>query len=186
VSTARPLTANQQVFVDELLIDNNATRAYGVAYPDAAAKSRESGGARMLRNAKVAAAIATARKARSKRTEIKADHVLTEIACVAFSDIGDVLDFSGDAMRLRAPSTIPKRARRAIASVKVKRYVEKGTDDEVEVIEFKLWNKTDALRLAAQHLGMLVQKVEMTGKDGQPLIPIETIRAALADAGMKE
>lgn len=57
--------------------------------------------------------------------------------------VGEILDFTGDVPKLKPACQIPEHARRAIASVKVKRYVE-GTGDkarEVEVTEFTLWNK---------------------------------------------
>jgi phage terminase small subunit len=51
--------------------------------------------------------------------------------------------------------------RKLIASVK-------KTKDGIEV---KMRNQDEALSYLAKHLGMLVEKRELTGKDGKPLLP---------------
>ena len=58
------------------------------------------------------------------------------------------LDFTGDVPRLKPANMIPESARRAISGMKVKRYMEGRGEDarEVEVIEFKLWPKVEAMR----------------------------------------
>ncbi|WP_375183503.1 terminase small subunit, partial [Marinobacter sp.] len=68
------LTPRQQRFVDEYLIDLNATQAATRA--GYSAKTAASQGERLLRNVDVAAAIAAAKKARTERTEVDADYVL--------------------------------------------------------------------------------------------------------------
>lgn len=165
----RKLTPKEQRFVEEYLIDLNASDAYRRA--GYTGKNANVIAPRMLAKAGIAAAIAEAKKTRSERTQITVDRVLREQSYLALSDIGDVLDFSGDTLRLRTPSQIPEHARRAIASVKVKRYVEGAGDDglEVELTEFKLWDKKGALVDIGKHLGMYVEKHEHTGKDGEPL-----------------
>lgn len=55
--------------------------------------------------------------------------------------------------------------RKLIASVK-------KTKDGIEV---KMRNQDEALAYLAKHLGMLVEKRELTGKDGQPLTPATII-----------
>jgi phage terminase small subunit len=148
------LTPKQQRFVREYLIDLNATQAaIRAGYSE---KTAYSIGNENLRKPEIAAAIQAAQAARSRRTEIDADQVLLGLAQLANSDIGDILDFSADLPRLRPASAIPAAARRAIASVKVKRHGEKTGDDAqvVEVQEFKLWDKLAALRELALHLGL--------------------------------
>lgn len=61
------MTKNQKIFVDEYLIDLNATRAYKKAYPNI--KSDETAavnGSKLLRNTKVAAEIEKRMKDREK------------------------------------------------------------------------------------------------------------------------
>ena len=86
------MTDKQRRFVDEYLIDLNATRAYMTAYPTIKClHTAESNGSRLLRNAEVLAYIQDRQQARQDRTEITQDMVLREIASFAFaSDPGAV------------------------------------------------------------------------------------------------
>jgi phage terminase small subunit len=184
---ARPLTPKQQRFVEEYVVDGNATAAYKRAgYRAKTDKVAAANAAALLANHKVAAAIAAARGDLTARAEVTADRVLAELDTLALSDVGDVLDFTGNVPRLKPPSAIPESARRCLASVKVKRYTEGAGDDalEVEVTEFKLWDKVAALRLALQQRGLLKNVHEHTGKDGRPIAFIEVAcEAEGADRG---
>jgi phage terminase small subunit len=151
------LTPRQAAFVREYLIDLNATAAYKRAGYKAQGRSAENAASRLLGSVGVRDSIADAQAKRACRTEIKADRVLQEVARLAFSDLGGITDFTGDRHRLKPPKEITEDARRAIASVKVKRHIE-GTGQsarEVEVLEFKLWPKNDALDKLMRHLGLL-------------------------------
>lgn len=162
----RGLTARQQRFVEEYLIDLNATAAAGRAgYSD------PNFGRQLLTNPNVADAISAALEVRKKTAQHTADDVLKELAMLAFSDIGQIMDFGSESIRVRSAKDIPESARRALASLKVKRYLEGHGEDakEVEMLEFKMIDKLQALVKYGQHLGMFKDKVEHTGKDGGPI-----------------
>ena len=163
-----PLTAKQQRFVEEYLIDLNASAAARRA--GYSARRADEIGYENLRKPQVKAAIDAAQAERSQRTQVTADQVLKEAALVAFSDIGEVLDFSGTEPKLRPASAITEAGRRAIRGIKVKRYTEGKGDDarEVEVTEFSLWPKSTAIEQLMRHLGLY--------KDRDPL---EVLLAAL-------
>ena len=72
----RKLTAKQERFVEEYLIDLNATQA--AIRAGYSAKAAHVTGSRLLTNAKVAAAIAAAKQERSKDTKIDAAWVLKQ------------------------------------------------------------------------------------------------------------
>lgn len=72
------MTPKQRRFVDEYLIDGNATRAAKAA-GYAGGQSAEVTGHRLLRNPKVAAAIADGERQRQKRTQIDQDWVINKI-----------------------------------------------------------------------------------------------------------
>ena len=152
------LTPKQRRFVEEYPLDLNATQA--AIRAGYSAKTADKIGTQLLGKTSIKAAIAAALAERSKRTEVTADRVVRELALVAFSDVGDLLDFSGDGLTLRPACQVPERARRAVSSVKVRRQVEgKGEDArEVELIEFKFWSKTDALDKLARHTGVYPAK----------------------------
>ena len=159
------MTPKQQRFVDEYLIDLNATAAYKRAGYKSVGNSAEVSAARLLRNVQVAAAVKAAQDARSRATDVTAKQVLAEIALLAFSDIGQILDFSGTDVTLRPANEIPESARRALSSVKVKRQLEGSGDAarEVEVVEFRLWPKLEALEKMAKHLGLLKEHHHFSG-----------------------
>ncbi|MCK5679577.1 terminase small subunit [bacterium] len=83
------LTHMQQRFVEEYMVDNNASAAARRAgYCE---KTAESQGSRLLRNVKVATALTDAREQQQERTQITADSVLHDLAYVhlALQRVGD-------------------------------------------------------------------------------------------------
>ena len=87
------LTEKQQRFVDEYLIDLNATQA--AIRAGYSAKTADVQGSRMLGNVKVQQAISEAMAERSKRTGINQDRVVLELAKIALVKITDVVDSKG-------------------------------------------------------------------------------------------
>ena len=89
------VTPKQQRFVEEYLIDLNATAAYRRAGYVAKGNAAEVNAARLLRNAQVQAAIVEAKAARSAETGINAAWVLQRLADEAFADMADLYDEIG-------------------------------------------------------------------------------------------
>jgi phage terminase small subunit len=84
------VTPRQKAFVDEYLIDlNGAQAAVRAGY---SAKTAEVQGSRLLGNAKVAIAITAAKAARSERTKVDADWVLSRLHEEAEADVNDLYD----------------------------------------------------------------------------------------------
>lgn len=118
-------------------------------------RSAEVTASRLLRNAKVAAAITEAQKARSERTEITQDRVLQELAAMAYYDPADLVSTP-----MNGPADIaklPEHVRRAIIGW--------GWDRHGN-FTLKLSRKTPALDLIGRHLGMFVEKHEHAGPGG--------------------
>lgn len=166
MAEARKLTPKQEAFVLEMLKSpGNAAAAYRRAgYAASSDHVASVCAAQLLAKPVISSAIEEARQERRERALIDADSVVKELALVALSDVGDVLDFSQAEPRLRPANLIPEAARRAISSVKVRRYVEGSGEATrtVEVVEFKLWNKLTALAKLMPHVGL---------KDDAPLLP---------------
>ena len=157
------LTARQRRFVDEYLVDVNATQA--AIRAGYSARTANVSGCENLTKPNIAAAIITAMQARAQRTQITADRVLEELAVIAFSDIRDfTVDDSG---ALELTEGAPDDAWKAVSSVKHR--ISRAGGVTTREIEIRLWSKPDAIRLAMQHLGMLVQRTEVTGANGGPL-----------------
>lgn len=149
------LTPKQKLFVDEYLIDLNATQAaIRAGYsPNNADKI----GSELLGKTRVSDAISKAMAERSRRTGINQDRILMELAKIALVNPANVVDFDEATI---LDSALPEDLA-AVASVKVKRFPTK--EGEGIEREIKFYDKTKALDLAGRHLGMFKDKLEFSG-----------------------
>lgn len=149
------MTKKQKRFVEEYLIDLNATQAaIRAGYsPDTAQQM----GSENLSKPVIKNVIDKAIAERSRRTGINQDRVIQEIAKLAFLNPIDVIDMD--------EATIKGEANRddtaCIASVKVK--VIPGEDGNITEREVKTYDKLKALELLGKHLGMFTDKLKMEG-----------------------
>ena len=155
------LTAKQKKFVEEYLIDLNATQAaIRAGYSPNTAQEQSS---RLLSNVMVKNEIDKAMAQRSRRTGISQDRVLRELAKIAFVNPNDVINFSDATVKMTSEENLA-----AIASVKVKKIPgEYGDATEREV---KLYDKLRALDLLGRHLGMFKDKIEINGDMGVKIV----------------
>jgi phage terminase small subunit len=160
------LTARQQRFVEEYLVDLNATKAAERAgYSPRAARMH---GSRLMMNDDIAGAIFEAQQARARRTDITADRVVQELAVIAFSDLGEVFDNESGTLRMRRFSEMSEHVRRALESVR-EQPTEKGV-----ILSVKLHSKVAALKMLADHLGMdAPKKVRVDGNLGMRVLTPE-------------
>lgn len=156
------LTEKQQRFVEEYLIDLNATQAaIRAGYSPKTAKDI---GCENLTKPNIRACIDKEIAERSKRTGINKDRVIRELARLAFVNANDVIDI--DEATLKADATTDDTA--AIASVKVKTIPTK--EGEGVEREIKLTDKLKALELLGKHLGMFKDKLEIQGS-----VPVQIV-----------
>lgn len=145
------MTKKQKRFVEEYLIDLNATQAaIRAGYSPHTAKDI---GCENLAKPNIAAAISQAMAERSRRTGINQDRVLQELARIGFAKITDVVD--PETAKIRADASDDDLA--CIQSIKIKPS-EFGTEREV-----KLYDKKSALVDLGKHLGLFKDKVELNG-----------------------
>jgi phage terminase small subunit len=171
----QPLNERQSRFVEEFCKDlsDAAAAAVRAGY---AVKGAKEAAYRLRALPNVAAAIEQRLGIITARNDLDVDSVVDELKRVAFSDIGDILDMTGEVPKLKAAKDIPLAARRAISSVKVRRVLDgKGKQArEVEIIEFRLWDKNPALEKAMKYLGML--------KDASPIVnTVNVVRVEIVD-----
>jgi phage terminase small subunit len=95
-----------------------------------------------------------------KQTEVTILRTVTELARIGYADPKDLFDENGDLIEIK---NINEDTRRAIASVEVETRNEgKGEDKQVvNTTKIKFWNKNDALKTIATHLGMLVERLRV-------------------------
>ena len=146
------LTEKQQRFVEEYLVDLNATQA--AIRAGYSVKTADVQGSRMLGNVKVQSAIGEAMALRSRRTGINQDRVVLELAKIAFVKITDIVDSSGKIKEDAKPEDLA-----CIEAVKYKSSsMDNGSSVEREV---KISPKLKALELLGKHLGMWNDKVDV-------------------------
>lgn len=146
------LTEKQQRFVDEYLIDLNATQA--AIRAGYSVKTANEQGAQNLAKVSIQQAIAEQMADRSRRTGVNQDRIVLELARIAFAKITDIVDSEG---KIKSTATDDDLA--CIESVKYKGS-ESETSSSVER-EVKLSSKLKALELLGKHLGMWNDKLDV-------------------------
>lgn len=186
------LTARQRRFVEEYLVDLNATRAaIRSGYAESGARTE---GARLLANADITDAIAAAQEIRSKRVRITQDQVLRELAKIGFADIRKVMRWTGTASQTEVieelegqPHGGALKRSRAVSTIELLGSDEIDDDtaaaisevsDTANGIRIKFHDKKGALVDIGKHLGMFVDRHEYSGPDGAP---IEVVQAKSRD-----
>lgn len=167
------LTPKQQRFVEEYLVDLNATEAAKRAgYSEKTAYSQ---GQRLLKNVEAQKYIEQRMKDREKRTEITQDKVLQELSKIAFAsgtDFAKVVEksfmkpiFDNDGNKINEEEVfykdveliltddLPEEKKKAIAAIKQTKFG----------IAIESCDKVKALELLGRHLGMFTDKVEHSG-----------------------
>jgi phage terminase small subunit len=166
------LTPKQQRFVDEYLIDLNATQAaIRAGYREKAAYAT---GAENLRKPLIAAALTEAMKAREARTEITQDRVLDELAKIGFADIRKAVKW-GDGIAVTNPESGEIEVSNGVSLIGSEEIDDATAASISEVsqtaqgIKIKMHDKRAALVDIGRHLGMFKDKLEHTGLDGGPI-----------------
>lgn len=176
------INQRQERFVQEYLIDLNATRAAIKA--GYSKKSAATIAVQLLNKKQVSKAILEAQQKRELKTNITQERVLFELAIIAFSNMPDYLSVDEDtgAVRVKGFDSMPKDASRAIESVKENRSVSEDSKGDRSIIfekfEFKLHSKIKALELLMQHLGMLGKPGNDKETDNEKVIDALKIIAA--------
>lgn len=149
------LTDKQKKFVEEYLIDLNATQAcIRAGYNVKDSQQASEIGCQLLKKTQVSNAITVAMAERSRRTGISQDRVVNELAKIAFVNMLDVVDEEG-----RIRSTASQDDLACIESIKHKESSSiNGDSTEREV---KIASKLKALELLGKHLGMWNDKLDV-------------------------
>lgn len=147
------LTDKQQRFVDEYLIDLNATQA--AIRAGYSVKTANEQGAQNLAKLSIQTEISRKMAERSRRTGVNQDRVVMELAKIAFVNATDVIEIEDATVKDGA--TADDTA--AIQSVKVK--VIPTKEGEGVEREIRLNDKLKALELLGKHLGMWNDKLDV-------------------------
>lgn len=166
------LTKKQKRFVEEYLIDLNATQAaIRAGYSTDTAKAI---GCENLTKPNIKEYIDKAIAERSKRTGINQDRVIRELARIAFVNAAKVIDTKDATIKEGASDDDTA----AIQSVKVKSFGEDGVEREI-----KLADKIKAMELLGKHLGMFQNNLSVTLETSEKL---DDIISQLGGEGLEE
>lgn len=165
------LTKKQKRFIEEYLIDLNATQAaIRAGYkPD---NAQQMGSENLLKPV-ISDAIAKAMAERSRRTGINQDRVLLELARIGFAKITDVVDPA--TAKIKDGASEDDLA--CIQSIKIKPN-EWGTEREV-----KMYDKKAALVDIGRHLGMFKDKMNINLETSEKL---DDIISQIGSEGLDE
>jgi len=159
------LTDKQAMFVKEYIVDLNATQAaIRAGYSEKTARQIAS---EHLSKPNIQDSIQAEMDARSERTEITQDMVLKELALIGFMDIRKAFDKDGQLLPIHK---LPEEVARAIGGID-HQTIGTGSDAIGMTSKIKIIDKKGSLELLGKHLKMFTDKTEITGADGQPLVP---------------
>lgn len=150
------LTNKQKKFIDEYLVDLNATQAaIRAGYKEKAAYRT---GAENLRKPQIQEEIQRRMQERQQRTEVTQDMVVKELAAIAFARATDYVEIRSNGVCstvvIKPTTDLSDQQIRAIAGIK----------EGANGIEIKLNDKEKALELLGRHLGMWNDKIKVDGE----------------------
>lgn len=145
------LTDMQRRFVEEYLLNpSSATKAARLAgYSETTAPQMAS---ELIHNPRIIEAMEEFRSASAERVGLTHDRILLELARIAFSNPGDIINLD--------PELLSEEQLKAIGVEVIIRQTQKGP---VKDIKLKSVDKAPILQLLGKHLGMFRDKVEVSG-----------------------
>ncbi|TEE71863.1 terminase small subunit [Pseudomonas aeruginosa] len=145
------LTKKQRLFVEEYLVDLNATQA-AIRAGYSTRRAAEIG-YQLLQRPEVAQAIQAAMAERSKRTEVEADYVIRRLREIDEMDVLDILEDDGSFRSIR---DWPKAWRQFLSGIEIAELFEGRGDDRriAGVLRKVKWpDKLRNLELLSRHVG---------------------------------
>ncbi len=155
------LKNRRQRFVDEYLVDLNATQA--AIRAGYSVKTSKMQGSRLLTNDDVQADIADRQAKRAKKVGVTAEEVIAELRKLAFFDVRKFFDAEGRPVAL---VDLDDNTAAAVVGLEVLEEFDGAGADRIkrgEVKKYKLADKVKSLELLARHLGLLNDQLKVSG-----------------------
>lgn len=163
-SDERKLSPKAQQFINEYCKDFNGKQA--AIRAGYAPRSAEVTASQLLRIPKVAEALKECQGQLRQESGVTAARVVEELARIGFADPRRV--FGEDGVLLD-PRNFPEDLARAVSSIEVTRTDATKKTPASTTAKIRFWEKPKALHTMAHILGMLKDKVELSGTDGKPI-----------------
>jgi phage terminase small subunit len=151
-------------FVEEYLVDLNATQAYLRSHPGVTDGTARTESSKLLAKPDIQDAIALAKKKRSNRTRVTQDRIVRELELLAFSDLSKLASWGSDGVELMSSKLLKPSQRRVVSEVSSGQYGPK----------LKLHSKIRALEVLLEH----VKATDGNGND-RPVSFADLIKKAL-------
>lgn len=171
------LTAKQQRFCEEYLVDFNATQA--AIRAGYSMKTAYAIGEQNLRKLEIQKTIQSLQSTLSTKTEITREKVVAEYARIAF---GDIREFFDDNSRLKPIKDLSDNAAAALAGVEVDELWASTMDGKEQIGDtkkIKRWDKIKALDGLSRVLGFNAPdkfaQTDVEGNDVKPYTPKEVV-----------
>jgi phage terminase small subunit len=168
--TGKQLSARERRFLDEYLVDLNATQA--AIRAGYSARSAKVLGHRVLHRPHVAAAVEAATAVRSSARGVDQERIVEELVRIGFANMADYVVPQADGTAYVDLSRLNRDQAAAITEITVEEYT-RGRGElarEVRRVKVKLADKLSALDKLMKHLGgYAAERFEHTGKDGGPI-----------------
>jgi phage terminase small subunit len=178
VNESVKLTLKQEQFCQAYIQNGgNASEAYRTAYnaEDMKPEVIHVKACELLKSGKVSVRIDELKDDILSRHQVTIDRVINEYSKLAFTNMGDFFRVDNDGLPQLDLSAITRNQSAAISEVTCEMIrTEKDGDDRMPVLKakIKLADKRGALDSLSKVLGIFVDKHEVTGKDGAPIIPV--------------
>lgn len=153
------LTAKQQRFVEEYLVDLNATQAaIRAGYSPHSAREI---GCETLAKPYIQEFIGKAIAERSKRTGVNQDRVINELAKIAFANMKDFAVWDEKGVKFKSNDELTEEDTSCVSEItEVEVETDYGTKRTKKI---KLYDKISALEKLGKHLGMFKDNLNITG-----------------------
>ncbi len=166
------ITDRMKKFVDEYLVDFNATAAaIRAGYSESTANEQ---GSQLLARPDIRELVAEGQKAIAERTQTFQDSAVEELKIVGFSDLADFLTVKeGGIVEQKPFNELTKAQTKCIKKIKQVVRSSHSADGTIlhqtAVIEIELHDKLKALELLGRHLGMFNDSIRLKSEEPLPL-----------------
>lgn len=137
-------------FVDEYIIDLNATKAYMRVYPDATKESARRLGSQLLTNVDIYQEISKKIAALREMKNIEHERIIREYEGIAFSNLYDLVEVHDDYTSLKRKDDIPEHLQRTVKELEITNQRNENSTIEIKS-KIKLHDKVKALDALAKY-----------------------------------
>ena len=151
------LTARQKLFVQEYMLDLNATQA--AIRAGYSAKTAEQLGYKLVQKSSVQEALQAKQQEVAKRNDVTIDRIIQELAAIAFTNLDEIAPWDERGPHIIDSAKLDRMTKVSVKKVTMKRSIRRGEkkDDDgwdVEDWSIEQHNRVEALVKLGTRLGM--------------------------------